>query len=111
MRVIFWGLVVVAVAYGAYSGMIAVWSWMTIHSAVDEVISREDAGALPAQEIRSRIMQAADEAGIPLHEQNVVVTREAAGLRVEVAWSVPVIVLRGEPVLALPLSVTRATSR
>jgi hypothetical protein len=111
MRLIFWGLFVVALGYAAYSGMIAAWSWLAVNNAVDEIISREGADALPPQEIRTRVMQATGEAGIPLREKDIVVTREPRGVRVEIMWTVPVIVLRDETLLAVPLSVKRATAR
>ena len=37
MKVIFWGLVIVALCYGAYSGMMAAWSWIAVNNAVDEI--------------------------------------------------------------------------
>lgn len=110
MRLIFWGLVIVAICYAAYSGMIAAWSWIVVHNAVDEIISREGIEAVPAQEVKSRVMQASSEAGVPLTERDVIVTREDRGVKVEVIWTMPVIIVRGESVLAVPLSVRRASS-
>jgi hypothetical protein len=107
MRLIFWGLVVIAFCYLAYSGMIAAWSWIAVHNAVDEIISKEGIETVPVPEVRSRVLQAANEAGVPLGERDIVVTREERGVQVEVFWTVPVVVVRGESVVAVPLSVKR----
>jgi hypothetical protein len=111
MRVFFWGLVIVAVGYAAYSGMIAAWSWIAVQNAVDEVISREGAAAMPPQEIKTRVIQSTAEAGVSLTEREISVTDAGDGVRIEVTWTMPVIVVKGEPVLQVPLSVTRATGR
>ena len=109
MRLIFWGLVVVAICYAAYSGMIAVWQWIAVNNAVDEIISREGVEAVPPRELKSRVMQATNEAGVPLDERGVTVTRDNRGVQVEINWTMPVIIVRGDPVLAVPLSVKRAS--
>jgi hypothetical protein len=109
MRLIFWGLVIVAFCYVAYSGMIAAWSWIAIQNAVDEIISKEGIESVPVPEVRSRVMKAANEAGIPINEKEVVVTKEEKGVQVEIFWTMPMIVVKGEPVLAVPLSVKRAS--
>ena len=112
MRLIFWGLVVVVVAfcYAAYSGMIAAWSWIAVNNAVDEIISKEGIDAVPAPEVKARVMQATNEACIPIAENQVSVTRDDRGVKVEIIWTMPVIIVKGDTVLAIPLSVSR-TSR
>ena len=110
MKVILWGLVVVALVYGAYSGMIAVWSWIAVNNAVDEIITKDGIEAVPAAEIKARVMKATNEAGIPLRENDVVVTLDERTVRVEAIWTVPVIIVKGESVLAIPLSVRRASA-
>src|SRR5688500_14260110 len=110
MRLIFWGLVVVAFCYAAYSGMIAAWSWIAVNNAVDEVISRDGIEAVPVPEVKARVLKASNEAGIPIVDGNVVVTREDRGVKVEVIWTMPVIVVKGDAVLAIPLSVNRTSS-
>ena len=110
MRLIFWGLVVVAFCYAAYSGMLAAWSWIAVNNAVDEVISKEGIDAVPVPEVKARVMKATNEAGIPLAENQVVVTREDRGVNVEVVWTMPLIVVKGDTVLAIPLAVNRASS-
>jgi hypothetical protein len=110
MRLIFWGLVVVAFCYAAYSGMIEAWSWIAVNNAVDEIISKEGIDAVPAPEVKARVMQATNEAGIPIAENQVSVTRDDRGVKVEIIWTMPVIIVKGDTVLAIPLSVSR-TSR
>ena len=110
MRLIFWGLVVVAFCYAAYSGMIAAWSWIAVNNAVDEVISKEGIEAVSIPDVKTRVLKATNEAGIPIRDKDVSVTREERGVRVEVNWTVPFIVVKGESVLAVPLSVNRAST-
>jgi hypothetical protein len=110
MRLVFWGLVVVAFCYAAYSGMIAAWSWIAVNNAVDEIISREGIEAVSIPDIRTRVLKATNDAGIPIRDKDVIVTREDRGVRVEVNWTVPVIVVKGESVLAVPLTVNRAST-
>ena len=62
--------------------------------------------ALPEREIKSRIMQSTNEVGVPISEREVTVTHyDDRTVKVEVAWRVPVIVVQGDTVLAMPLSV------
>jgi hypothetical protein len=110
MRLIFWGLVVVAFCYAAYSGMIAAWSWIAVNNAVDEIISKDGIEALPVPEVKARVMKATNEAGIPIADNQVLVTREDRGVKVEIIWTMPVIVVKGDTVLAIPLSVNRTSS-
>jgi hypothetical protein len=110
MKLIFWGLVVIALCYAAYSGMVAVWSWIAVNNAVDEIISRDGIEAVPEKELKVRIMTATNEAGVPLTERDLIVTREDRTVKVEAIWSVPVIVMKGETVFAIPLSVKRASA-
>jgi hypothetical protein len=110
MKIVFWGLVVVALAYGAYSGMIAVWSWIAVNNAVDEIISKEGVEVVPAPEIKKKILAATSEAGVPLTDNDVIVTHEDRTVKVEIIWTIPVIVVKGDTVLAIPLSVKRASS-
>jgi hypothetical protein len=90
--------------------MIATWSWIAVNNAVDEIISKDGIEAVPMPDVRSRVLQAANEAGIPINEGDVVVTREDRGVKVEVIWTVPVIIVKGESVLAVPLSVKRTSA-
>ena len=64
MKVIFWGLVIVALCYGAYSGMMAAWSWIAVNNAVDEIISKQGVETIPAAELKKRVLNASSEAGV-----------------------------------------------
>jgi hypothetical protein len=110
MKLLIWGCVIVALCYAAYSGMIAAWSWIAVNNAVDEIIARDGIDAVPAVEIKKRILNSTNEAGVPLGERDVIVTHEDKTVRVEVVWTVPVFIYKGESILAVPLSVKRASS-
>ena len=110
MKLIFWGVVIVGLGYAAYSGMIAAWSWIAVSNAVHEVLSRDGIETLPEREIRARVMNSTNEAGVSLNERDIVVTRDERTVRVEVVWTIPVIVMKGDPVLTVPLSVKRTST-
>ena len=111
MKLIIWGLVVVALAYVAYSGMIAAWSWIAVNNAVDEVVSKEGVESTPPRELKGKVMSAANEAGVPLGDHDVVVTvGDDRRVRIEVIWTVPVVVVNGDAVVAVPLTVRRSSS-
>jgi hypothetical protein len=110
MRLIFWGLVVVALAYAAYAGMMTAWSYYQIWSSVDQALALKPGDHYNADEVKRRVLSGANEAGVPLTERDVVVSESGrGGVAVNVVWTYPVVVYQGETVLAVPLSVT--TSR
>ena len=109
MRVFLWGVLLVVLCYLAYTGMLALGSWVKLNSAVDDIVSREGVETVPARELKARVMTAANDAGVPLNERDVVVTNDGR-VTIEVFWTVPVIVARGESVLAVPLSVKRRST-
>jgi hypothetical protein len=109
MRLVFWVLVVVALGYAAYSGMISVWSYISVATAVDDAFQRgKSAGRPDAHTMKEQILQMTNEAGVPLTDHDVTVTETERTLEVYVVWSVPVIIVKGESVLAVPLSVRRS---
>src|SRR5262245_13468533 len=110
MKIFFWGLVIVGLAYAAYSGMIVTWSWIAVNNAVDEVLSKEGVEALPEREIRTRVLSSTSEAGVAIRERDVTVTRDNRLVRIDVIWTIPVVVIKGEPVVEVPLSVKRAST-
>jgi len=110
MKLIFWGLVAVALLWVAYSGMLATWSWIAVNNAVDEIVSKDDVATIPSRELKTKVMSAANEAGVPLGEKDVVVTNNGGqGVSVEVLWTVPVIIVNGDAVFAVPLAVRRTS--
>ena len=106
MRVFFWGLVIVALCYVAYSGMMAAWSWIAVNNAVDEIISKQGVETIPAAELKKKVLSASSEAGVTLDERAISITP----VQIEVVWTIPVIVMKSEPVLAIPLAVRRTSS-
>jgi hypothetical protein len=111
MRLVFWGLVAVAAAYVAYSGMVAVSSWIAVNNAVDEIVSADGVETIPSRELKSKVMSAANAAGVPLADKDVTVTNAGQGVNVEVQWTVPVVVVNGDSVFAVPLAVRRSSAR
>jgi hypothetical protein len=112
MKLIFWGLVGVAFLWVAYCGMLSVWSWIAVNNAVDEIVSKDNVATIPSTEIKSKVMTATNEAGVPLTEKDVSVTNEAGqGVKVEVLWTVPVVIVNGDVVVAVPLAVRRTSGK
>jgi hypothetical protein len=109
MRLVLWGVLIVALCYAAYSGMLAFSAWMKVNSAVDEIVSREGVESVPSRELKSRVMAAANEAGVPITERDVTVTNDGR-VTIEVMWTIPVVVANGESVVAVPLSVKRTSA-
>ncbi len=111
MKLLFWGLVAVAFCYLAYSGMIAAWSWIAVNNAVDEIVSKEGVESTPPRELRDKVMSSANEAGVPLTDRDVLVTiGDDRRVRVQVIWTVPIVVVNGDAVVALPLTVRRTSA-
>ena len=108
MKVFFWGLVAVACCYAAYGAMMSAYLWFQIHSVVDEVLQPRNLRELPtATDVRQRIVREATAAGVPLDAREVNVVANRGVLAIQVAWTFPMIVYKGEPVLAIPLSVKK----
>jgi len=108
MRLIVWGLVIVALGYAAYSGMISIWSYISVATSVDEVFQKARTGGRPdVGELREMLLKTTNEGGVPLTERDVTVLEGERSIQVQIVWSVPVVVYKGEVVLAVPLSVKR----
>jgi hypothetical protein len=108
MKVFFWGLVAVACCYTAYGAMMSVYQWFQVHTVVDEVLQPRNLRELPtATDVKTRIVRDAASAGVALAEREVNVVAGKGVLAVRVAWAFPMIVYRGESVLAIPLSVKK----
>jgi hypothetical protein len=111
MRVFFWGLVIVALGWIAYSGMLAAWSYIAVNNAVDEIVSREGVEMIPSRELKAKVMTAANEAGVPLADKDVSVINTDRVVNVEVVWTVPVVIVNGDAVVAVPLAVRRKSGK
>ena len=112
MKVLTWGIVIVGVAYLAYCGMMSVGSYFTVAGAVEEaleartLIERHD-----PKVVKQTILNTMNKAGAPLQEKDVTVTASERAVAVSVEWTIPVVVYKGEAILAIPLSVERARSQ
>jgi hypothetical protein len=109
MRLIFWGLVAVALAYVAWAGMMSAWQYFQISGVVDDVMqprSIAELGSAPA--VKNKILKDSAESGVPLADRDVSVTVDNRIYTVNIIWTFPVIIYRGEPVLAIPLSLKRS---
>ena len=111
MRLVFWGVVVVALGYVAYSGMVAASSWIAMNNAVDEIVSADGVESIPSRELKTKVMSAANAAGVPLSDKDVTITHAPQGVSIEVLWTVPVVVVNGDSVFAVPLAVRRSSGK
>src|SRR5919204_6194244 len=108
MRLVFWGLVAVALAYAAWAGMMSAWQYFQISGVVDDVMQPRSIAELgSARAVKNKILKDSAESGVPLADRDVSVTIDNRIYTVNVIWSFPVIVYHGEPVLAIPLSLKR----
>ena len=109
MKIFFWGLVAVAGCYAFYAGVMSAYQWFQVYSVIDETFQPRNMRELTTvTDVRSRIVREANEAGVPLDEREVTIVSAERELKVNVAWTFPVIVYKGESVLAIPLSVKKS---
>ena len=108
MRVFFWGLVAVACFYLAYAAMMSGYQWFQVRSVIEETLEPRNFRELTTLgDVKMRILREANEAGVPIAEREVSVVSADRMLKVNVVWTFPVIVYKGESVLAIPLSVKK----
>lgn len=109
MRVFFWGLVAVACCYVFYAGSMSIYQWFQVRSLIDETLEPRNLRELATPgDVRTRIVREANQAGVPILEREVTVVSAEQELKVNVVWTFPVIVYKGESVLAIPLSVKKS---
>ena len=110
MKTIFWFLVAVGVVYGFYSGAVAIWQYYEIKGIVEVSVAeraRMDRYERPGR-VRDDILKRAPDSGVTLDERDVFVTEEDRTLRVLIRWSYPVIIYKGEAMLAIPIAFDKA---
>jgi hypothetical protein len=108
MKVFFWGLVAVACCYVAYALMMSGYQWFQVRSVIEETLEPRHLSELPTPAaVKTRIVRESVSAGVPISEREVNVVSNRGVLAIQVVWTFPVIVYKGEPVLAVPLSVKR----
>ena len=106
MKAVFWLLVAVGLVYTFYSGAVAVWQYLEIKGIAEDSAAERakvDPSDRPGR-VREDILRKAPESGVPLDEREVFVTEENRVLRVQIRWSYPVMVYKGDAVLSVPLS-------
>ena len=112
MKVLTWGVFIVALAYLAYAGMMSVWSYFQVAGAVEEALeARALSERHDPRSVKQSILKSVNEAGVALQETDVSVTASERALAVSVVWSFPVVIYKGESVLAIPLSVERTRAQ
>lgn len=109
MRLTAWLLVVILIFYGIYNGAMALRSYMTMSTVVNQVL--QEPGPTDADKVRGSLLQKAADAGVPLTDASVVVSEQERVLSVRVIWSWPVFEWEGEELLGIPLSVARSVRR
>ncbi len=108
MKALAWLLLALGFFYAVYTGFMSVWSYMEVSNAVEraaDATSRlnEDRAA-PAKKM---ILQSARAAEIAVDERHVKVIDRERTITVQVEWRHPVIIWRGDTILAIPLSLER----
>ena len=108
MRMIFWVVVVFVVCYAFYAGAMSFWQYFQVAGTVDEAFEQRSVGqSFDPRLVRDHILRVSNEAGVPLTERDVNVQQSGEQIVAEVVWSFPVLIFKGEVVLAVPLSVKR----
>ena len=122
MKLLFTMLVIVAMFFGVYHGVMAAYGWFEMMGVTDEVakaeipaiVDRVQQGGLAALDTRDRfikvrdgIMKGAKDAGVALNPDDVVVTVADNMLDVRLSWDAPLAVFRGKTYLDIPMTLQR----
>lgn len=109
MKLVIIMLALVAFAYAAYAGFLTISEYYKMSSTVDQAVASipADRWRDRAGEVKETVLRYGRAAGIPLDDWDVSVTEKDRTLKVSVRWSHPVMLIRGEPVLAYPVWVER----
>ena len=121
MKFLFGLIVIVALAYAAYTGILAAGTYFEVSQIIDDAVldlkpgmidaSRQALGGSrgdPALKLREAVLAKTTKASLPITEDDVVVTEADQKLQVRVTWSQPVNLYQDKIAFALPLSVTRS---
>lgn len=110
MKLIVILLALVAFAYTTYAAFLTLSEYFRISYAVEQAGANTgtDRGKDRVAEVRAAVLRDGRATGVPLEDQDVVVTEQDRTLKISVRWSHPVLVIRGEPVFAIPVWVERA---
>ena len=121
MKFLFGLIVIVALAYAAYTGILAAGTYFEVSQIIDDAVldlkpgmidaSRQALGGSrgdPALKLREAVLAKTTKASLPISEDDVVVTEADQKLQIKVTWSQPVNFYQDKIAFALPLSVTRS---
>jgi hypothetical protein len=122
VKLLFGLLVVIGLGYAAYTGILAAGTYFEVAQIIDDAVLDLKPGMIdaarqalsesrsdPAQKLREAVFAKTTKAGLPIAEDNVVVTETPEQkLEVSVKWAQPVNIYQDKIVFALPLSVTRS---
>ncbi len=122
MRLFFWLFVVALAACLVFSGAQALSSYLDARRIIQESVDLETPGLAEqmlqgrwrldsgdrTRKIRERILKAAAEVEIPVDPGDVTVSEDKDGVvTVRMSWTQPMVTVRGERYLILPIAVTR----
>src|SRR2546428_11997053 len=89
--------------------MMSGWQSFQVSGVVDDVMQpRAIADLGSARAVKAKILKETAESGAPLAGRDVSGTIEKPASTVNIIWSFPVIIYKGEPVLSIPLSLKRS---
>src|SRR5437879_12986253 len=89
--------------------MRSAWQYFQVSGVVDDVMQpRAIADLGSARAVKAKILKETAESGVPLADRDVSVTIENRVYIVNIIWSFPVIIYKGEPVLSIPRSLMRS---
>ena|SRR6266545_4988964 len=114
-------LVVIALGYAAYCGILAVGTYFQVAQLVDDAVLDLKPGLIenvqqalsgdrlsPASRLREAILEKITKARLPITADDVSVGDDQQRLHVKVKWTQPVIIYQDAVVFSVPLSLTRA---
>jgi hypothetical protein len=109
MRVLGWLFVVALIFYGGYAAAMAVWSYQEMAGVIEEAVGgRPGREPPPRRELGAVIERGAAAAGIAVERRDIQVAQDGRTLRVRVKWRYAAVVVRGEPIFIIPLTIERA---
>src|SRR5438093_8675765 len=106
VKVTFWLLVAIGAVYVFYTGGVAAYSYFQVKAIGEEtLVERAKVDRYErANRVQQDILRKASQSGVPLPERDVSVAEENRTLRVQIRWSYPMFLYKGEAVLSMPLS-------
>ena len=121
MKALFGLLVVVALGYAAYSGILAVGTYLEVSQIIDDAVLDLKPGLLDnvrqalgtdrlatTAKLRDAILAKATRAQLPITAEDIDVDESEQRMQIHVKWTQPVITYQNDVVFAVPLSVKRS---